>query len=310
MANLVLSHGRAVLVASLAVVGASWTSASVTSTDRLTAPAPGASQQTPPVPVPIPKPVPATLTVLVDPEACMQPHPTCNGGGPGVPQEGNAIPARLVVQRTGSPTVPPLGPQDLGVATQFAPPNAVPLEVMQCDGCFDARPGDTYAIWVHPGEGNWSAGTYFVLVGVPDNPLTNPELVSIEIPGSGAPPNDCPNNRPPTAVIAGGDITVVGIVQTVVHVVLDGSLSFDPETPIDAYVFTCGNGSGPIPGPVPSKAVCTYIVDSVSRTYVATLQVTDRGTGQIDPQTGRYACQKVSALASVHVSVVPLVTPR
>src|SRR5262249_12701738 len=141
----------------------------------------------------------------------------------------------------------------------------------------------------------------------PDDPLTVPELVSIEIPPSGPPPNDCPHNRPPTAVIAGGDITVVGPVQTFVSVVLDGSLSFDPETPIDAYVFTCGNGTNPIPSSVPSKITCRYVVDTVSRTYVATLQVTDRGTGQIDPQTGRYACQKESALASVHVTVVPLV---
>jgi hypothetical protein len=124
------------------------------------------------------------------------------------------------------------------------------------------------------------------------------------------------NNTKPTAVIAGAATQqIFGAPFASVNFLLDGTLSFDLETPIDSYTWNCGNGSIAIPQTPPSKAVCKYTVDQTSRTYTATLQVSDKGTGPIDPitgtypidpNTGTYLCQMDSVPASVQVVVSPL----
>lgn len=115
----------------------------------------------------------------------------------------------------------------------------------------------------------------------------------------------CTNNTAPTAVLAGASQQqVFGLPQSLVSFQLDGSLSSDPETPIDSYDFSCGNGSSPIAGSSPSKVTCRYLVDLVPRTYNATLTVIDRGTGQL--VNGQYQCAKTSTPASITVTVSPL----
>lgn len=118
----------------------------------------------------------------------------------------------------------------------------------------------------------------------------------------------CSANQAPTAVLAGPDTqNLVGAPFSLVTLTLDGTLSSDPETPIDTYTFNCGNGSAPTAGTAPSKATCRYLVDNVPRTYTATLVVTDRGTGQF--VNGQYQCQKQSQPASIQVVVTPLTVP-
>ena len=110
-------------------------------------------------------------------------------------------------------------------------------------------------------------------------------------------------NAPPTAVIAGPDaITVTGSPATPTPVVFDGTLSFDNETAIDRYVWSCGNGTVPIPVMPGNNAIvfCRYLPG----TYTATLVVTDRGTGVVDPGTGTFECQRMSARDTVTVNVV------
>ena len=117
----------------------------------------------------------------------------------------------------------------------------------------------------------------------------------------------CANNTKPTAVIAGAATQqIFGAPGASLNFLLDGTLSFDAETPIESYTWNCGNGSIPIPQVPPSKAVCKYTVDQTSRTFTATLVVTDRGTGVIDPSTGQYQCAAASVAASVQVVVSPL----
>jgi len=120
---------------------------------------------------------------------------------------------------------------------------------------------------------------------------------------------NCSANTKPTAVIAGAPTQqVFGAAGSTQTFLLDGTLSFDPETPvIESYTWNCGNGSIPSPqGVPPSKAVCRYLVDATPRTYTATLVVSDKGTGVIDPATGQYFCAAESAPASVQVVVTPL----
>ena len=118
----------------------------------------------------------------------------------------------------------------------------------------------------------------------------------------------CTANQAPTAVLAGpATQNVVGLAFSTQSLTLDGTLSSDPETALDSYVFNCGNGSVPTAGTAPSKATCRYIVDNVPHTYTATLTVSDRGTGQF--VNGQYQCQKLSQPASVQVVVTPLTSP-
>jgi hypothetical protein len=117
----------------------------------------------------------------------------------------------------------------------------------------------------------------------------------------------CAANTAPTAVIAGSPTqTTFGAPGSSVNFLLDGTLSSDAETPIDSWTWNCGNGSVNLPQSPPSKTVCKYTVDSVSRTYTATLVVTDRGTGIIDQSTGQYQCVKQSTPASVQIIVAPI----
>jgi hypothetical protein len=112
------------------------------------------------------------------------------------------------------------------------------------------------------------------------------------------------NNPPPTAVIAGPNvITATGTASTLTSITLDGSLSFDGETRVDRWVWNCGNGVSPIPvvpGGNGSVVLCRYRLG----TYTATLNVTDQGTGVINPNTGTFDCQKSSAEASVQVVII------
>ncbi len=111
----------------------------------------------------------------------------------------------------------------------------------------------------------------------------------------------------PTAVIAGGaSQTVSGAAGTTQSVLLDGTLSTDPDGKIDKYTWTCGNGSQPIPQGNGSKAVCQYKVQSVAVQYTATLVTTDNGNGTIDPNTGTYFCAQQSPEASQTINVTPL----
>jgi hypothetical protein len=115
----------------------------------------------------------------------------------------------------------------------------------------------------------------------------------------------CDANDAPTAVIAGGSTQqVFGGSGSTQSFQLDGSLSTDPETPIETYTWNCGNGSLPLEGAGPGKAICRYFVDGVPRTYTATLVVTDRGTGTLSG--GQYECAKSSTAATVQVVVSPL----
>jgi hypothetical protein len=115
----------------------------------------------------------------------------------------------------------------------------------------------------------------------------------------------CSDNIKPTAVIAGGTTQqIFGGAGTQQTFNADGSLSSDPETAIETYTWNCGNGTIAQPGATPSRAVCTYIVDGVPRTYTVTLVVTDRGTGQL--VNGEYECAADSVPASIQLVVSPL----
>lgn len=93
-------------------------------------------------------------------------------------------------------------------------------------------------------------------------------------------------NQPPVAD-AGADKAET-IVSSSVSVTLDGSNSRDPDGTIETYNWDCGNGQAAIPiGP--GQARCTYRAADV---YTAVLTVFDNGTGVIDPNTQRFACEK------------------
>jgi hypothetical protein len=107
----------------------------------------------------------------------------------------------------------------------------------------------------------------------------------------------CASNAKPVATIAGADTqTKTGNGQPTVDFQLDGSLSTDAETAIGSYTWSCGNGSAPPPSqPV---VTCTYPVDSVTRSYTATLVVRDLGNG-----AGQ--CIQTSTQDSVSIVVIP-----
>ncbi len=111
----------------------------------------------------------------------------------------------------------------------------------------------------------------------------------------------CRNTRP-TAVIAGPDtITQTGSASTLTSITLDGTLSSDPETAIDRWVWNCGNGLAPTEvAPDGSIVICRYRPGD----YVATLEVVDRGTGVINPSTGTFFCQKFSEPDEVTVRIL------
>lgn len=112
---------------------------------------------------------------------------------------------------------------------------------------------------------------------------------------------------PPTAVIAGPDtVNVSNAPGQQASVLLDGTLSTDADGLLDKYTWSCGNGTQPIPQGNGSKVVCSYKVESVQKTYSATLVVTDNGSGVIDPNTGTYFCAQQSKEDSVLVIVSPL----
>jgi hypothetical protein len=109
------------------------------------------------------------------------------------------------------------------------------------------------------------------------------------------------SNPAPTALIAGPDpILATGTTSTLTSITLDGSLSSDGETRIDRYVWNCGNEFAPINvAPDGSVVICRYRLG----TYNATLNVTDQGTGVINPNTGNFDCQKASAADTVSVII-------
>lgn len=136
-----------------------------------------------------------------------------------------------------------------------------------------------------------------VILRVSDDPALTAECAP------NAPPID-PNRFSPNLAVVSGYVISCGNAPPVadagpdllervgVAVRLDGRASFDNETPIDRYFWSCGNGSVPIPdpqGPYGSVVYCVYFVPG---TYTASLTVTDRGTGAIDPDTGTWECQK------------------
>lgn len=114
-------------------------------------------------------------------------------------------------------------------------------------------------------------------------------------------PIEC-NNPKPVAIIAGpSSISIPATATTPGTVILDGSLSYDRETAIERYVWTCGSSFTPtpvIPGDN-TRVICKY----PPGTYTATLYVTDQGSLPItiDPNTGTFVCQKTSDEASVNI---------
>lgn len=119
------------------------------------------------------------------------------------------------------------------------------------------------------------------------------------------------DNRAPTATIAGPDSITTPLPSggTGASILLDGSLSSDPDGRIIRYVWSCGNSTQPtvLPGigcttvETCPKVVCRYGVG----TATATLQVQDNGTGSIDPVTGTWRCQKTSQRDEVTITVTP-----
>ncbi len=117
----------------------------------------------------------------------------------------------------------------------------------------------------------------------------------------------CRENSEPSAVIAGTDTEQVrDVVGRTVTVRLDGTLSADRETAIDDYIWVCGSGQPAIEIGNGAKADCKYTVESTSRSYVASLQVRDRGTGLPDPSTGTFPCAKLSEADTITIVVSPL----
>lgn len=117
----------------------------------------------------------------------------------------------------------------------------------------------------------------------------------------------CRENSAPTAVIAGTETQQVrDVVGRTVTVRLDGTLSSDRETALDDYMWVCGSGQPAIEIGNGAKADCKYTVESTSRSYVASLQVRDRGTGLPDPGTGTFPCAKLSEADTVTIVVSPL----
>ena len=112
----------------------------------------------------------------------------------------------------------------------------------------------------------------------------------------------CSDNVKPTAVIAGAATqTVFGSPGNSVTVTLDGTLSTDPEGPIESYTWTCGNGAGPVPvGGDSSVVTCAYVVEAASHTYTPTLVVADQGFGP-----PALSCQQLSTAVSIQVVVAP-----
>ncbi len=116
----------------------------------------------------------------------------------------------------------------------------------------------------------------------------------------------CRENRAPTARIAGESQTLLGTPGQIETALLDGTLSSDPETAIDDYVWNCGNGTLAIETGLPAgMANCQYKVDGLTRTYTASLVVKDKGTGLPDPRTGTFACQASSEQDTITITVVP-----
>jgi hypothetical protein len=105
-------------------------------------------------------------------------------------------------------------------------------------------------------------------------------------------------NPPPTAIIAGPAIIYATTADTVR---LNGTLSYDLETGIDEYIWYCDvdDDEPTQQGPLPFVD-CGY---STKGTYVASLVVTDRGTGVIPPGSEEYDCWKASEPATVTIVV-------
>ena len=112
----------------------------------------------------------------------------------------------------------------------------------------------------------------------------------------------CNSNSAPTARIAGAATQqLLGPVGPKAFAV-DGALSDDQETLIDAYIFNCGNGTAPVPGGGNDPQVmCTYDIQATPRTYTLSLQVRDKGNGI--ETGGSYECAKTSTAATIQVVV-------
>lgn len=260
------------------------------------------------------KPEIGLVVASVDPGACLAPHPACGGGPPEAPAPSNAVPIRIVVQVGSVSQDALLGREAFDLRAQFVPEGAPPIGLLDCGPCFEVREGGTYALWVAPFEGTWLPGAYFFRIGLRDAPGVLPALARFDLPVGPPPPppSTCDDNEPPVAVIAGSSsgIQASGFVGQNVNVALDGTLSFDAELfPLDDFHWSCGNGVIPQEQPPNgARAVCTYRVMSAAVTYTASLVVRDRGTGEIDPETGSYACQKNSQETRIAVTVSPLTT--
>ena len=113
---------------------------------------------------------------------------------------------------------------------------------------------------------------------------------------------NCPDNSPPEAVITvtSGSTSLSGAAGVPVSVTLDGTSSFDDETPIATYAWDCGNGTTG----AGTTITCSYtVLDSTQdpdgiQNYTVSLTVTDEGTGTVP-----FTCQQTSAPATVAITV-------
>jgi len=107
----------------------------------------------------------------------------------------------------------------------------------------------------------------------------------------------CESNTAPTAVIEppGTQTFPAGVVNTTRNTtLLDGTSSFDLESEIQSYSWTCDDGSTPIQTPT---ATCTYTYQATARSYTIRLVVTDEGLN------GHSECALPSVAATLQVDV-------
>jgi hypothetical protein len=96
-------------------------------------------------------------------------------------------------------------------------------------------------------------------------------------------------SNPPPVANAGPDQSVP--ISSAQNVFLDGTNSFDRETGIGEFDWSCGSGFPPIQGAVPGQVFCRYSAPGI---YEATLTVFDKGVDGVtrDPSGENFLCEK------------------
>lgn len=255
----------------LAVSAATGGFAAVRTTPVPVGPSPASS---PPGSAPANPPVASTVglvLVSVDTAACATAAAPCEGLPPVPAAATNANPVRVVVQGATPRPLDGLTRDDFAVASQFSPPDAAPLRLLDCDSCFETAPGGTYSMWVAPLSDNWRAGTYFLRIGLAGDPGVLPALARIDIPLVFSPPQ----GQPPRAILS----AIPPAEQTTGHIaIFDGSASYDPDGQITFWRWTILSD---LPGGPAPEVVQGPSVRALERSYdveqglVVQLDVTD-----------------------------------